>query len=236
MTAKIAFTGLDQQKARLRQVIDAKISQVVDHGQFIMGPEVIQFEQALSNYCGAKHSITVANGTDALQIALMVLGVGSGDAVFVPSFTYTATAEVILVLGARPVFVDVNPNTFNLDPADLPRALDEAKLSGLTPKAIIGVDLFGLPAEWNLINGFAEANGLVTIGDAAQSFGGVTGEGKSVGTLAKLSTTSFFQLSRLDAMAMGEQFLRKTMKWLPSCAQSACMVKEVRNMKRSALD
>lgn len=203
MDSKIEFTGLEQQKIRLREEIYSRIARVIDHGQFIMGPEVAQFEEALSSYCGARHSIALANGTDALQISLMALGVGHGDAVLVPSFTYTATAEVILVLGAKPVFVEVEPNTFNLDPGDLPRAYAEAITSGLTPKAIIGVDLFGLPANWTLINAFANTHDLFVIADAAQGFGAVTADGKSVGTLAAITTTSFFPAKPLGCYGDG---------------------------------
>jgi UDP-2-acetamido-2-deoxy-ribo-hexuluronate aminotransferase len=199
----IPFTGLAVQAARLRETIDQNMAKVLDHGQFIMGPEVAEFEKALSAYCNAKHSIGVANGTDALQIALMALGIGAGDAVLVPSFTYTATAEVILVLGAQPVFVDVDPATFNIDPADLPRGLDEAKTKGLRPAAIIGVDLFGLPADWAAINAFAKTNGLAVIADAAQSFGAITAGGGSVGTLAELTTTSFFPAKPLGCYGDG---------------------------------
>lgn len=199
----VEFTGLKQQGVMLREQIEANIKAVLDHGQFIMGPEVKAFEAALSNYCGAKHSIAVANGTDALQIGLMALGLKEGDAVFVPSFTYTATAEVILVLGAEPVFVDVDADTFNLDVNDLPRAMEEAKARGLNPKAIIGVDLFGLPADWDGINSFANAHGLGVIADAAQGFGGVQADGRHVGTLAQMTTTSFFPAKPLGCYGDG---------------------------------
>ena len=118
----------------------------MNHGQFIMGPEVSALERRLENFCGAKHAIAVANGTDALQIALMAYGVGPGDAVFVPSFTYTATAEVILILGATPVFVDVDSDTFNIDAADLEQRIVASKAAGMNVRVIISVDLFGLPA------------------------------------------------------------------------------------------
>ncbi|MFM6853331.1 MAG: DegT/DnrJ/EryC1/StrS family aminotransferase, partial [Sphingopyxis sp.] len=199
----VAFTGLDIQKSRLRAEIDRNIAKVIDHGQFIMGPEVRAFEAALSEYCGAKHAIALANGTDALQVGLMVHGIGAGDAVLVPSFTYTATAEVILVLGATPVFVDVDATTFNIDPADLQRASDAARAKGLNPRAIIGVDLFGLPADWAAINAFAAANAMHVIADAAQSFGAITADGQHVGTLAQLTTTSFFPAKPLGCYGDG---------------------------------
>ena len=200
---KIEFTGLGPQMVRLRSQIDDNISRVLNHGQFIMGPEVREFEAALTDYCGARHAIGCANGTDALQICLMAAGIGAGDAVLVPSFTYTATAEVILVLGAEPVFVDVDADTFNMDPHDLGRAHAEAQSRGLRPRAIIGVDLFGLPADWSAINSFAAAHDLVAIADAAQAFGAINKEGQYVGTLAQYNTTSFFPAKPLGCYGDG---------------------------------
>jgi UDP-2-acetamido-2-deoxy-ribo-hexuluronate aminotransferase len=200
---KVAFTGLAEQAVRLRAEIDANIGRVLDHGQFIMGPEVREFEQKLQAFCGARHAIAVANGTDALQIALMAYGIGAGDAVLVPSFTYTATAEVILVLGAVPVFVEVDPETFNIDIADLKVRIATARAQGKSPKAIIAVDLFGLPADWATLNTVANDEGLVLIADAAQSFGAVmSGDGK-VGTLAPVTTTSFFPAKPLGCYGDG---------------------------------
>ena len=183
MTRKIAFTGLPQQAARLRAEIDANIAKVLDHGQFIMGPEVGAFEGKLRDFCGAKHAIAVANGTDALQIALMAGGIGRGDAVLVPSFTYTATAEVILVLGAIPVFVEVDGGSFNMDPTDLEARIATAKADGLNPRAVISVDLFGLPADARIAE-IAAAHNLFHISDAAQSFGARAADGRAVGTLS----------------------------------------------------
>jgi UDP-2-acetamido-2-deoxy-ribo-hexuluronate aminotransferase len=200
---KVEFTGLADQARRLRQTIDKNISNVLNHGQFVMGPEVGQFESALTEFCGSPHAIGVANGTDALQICLMTLGIGRGDAVLVPSFTYTATAEVILVLGAEPIFVDVDPANFNIDVQDLPRALANATSKGLNPKAIIGVDLFGLPADWAAINTFATANGIGVIADSAQSFGAIAVNGKHVGTLAPMTTASFFPAKPLGCYGDG---------------------------------
>lgn len=203
MGNKVAFTGLAEQAVRLRAEIDANIGRVLDHGQFIMGPEVREFEQKLQAFCGARHAIAVANGTDALQIALMAYGIGAGDAVLVPSFTYTATAEVILVLGAVPVFVEVDPETFNIDIADLKVRIATARAQGKSPKAIIAVDLFGLPADWATLNTVANDEGLVLIADAAQSFGAVmSGDGK-VGTLAPVTTTSFFPAKPLGCYGDG---------------------------------
>jgi UDP-2-acetamido-2-deoxy-ribo-hexuluronate aminotransferase len=203
LSYKVEFTGLGEQARRLRSVIDTKVAQVLDHGKFIMGPEVVQFEQALSEFCGAKHSITVANGTDALQIALMATGVGKGDAVFVPSFTYTATAEVILVLGAIPVFVEVDPSTFNIDPAHLKVKIADARAKGMTPAAIIAVDLFGLPADWEILNAIATEEKIILIADAAQSFGAKASNGQSVGVLAPITTASFFPAKPLGCYGDG---------------------------------
>lgn len=199
----VAFTGLEQQKQRLRREIDDRMARVVSHGQFIMGPEVGEFETALKQYCGAKHAICVANGTDALQIALMAAGIGAGDSVLVPSFTYTATAEVILILGAKPVFVDVDDETFNIDLQSLAAAHSATLKRGERPRAIIAVDLFGLPADWQALNDFADAHKLVLIADAAQSFGAITAEGKHVGTLAPITTTSFFPAKPLGCYGDG---------------------------------
>lgn len=203
MASNIAFTGLSAQAARLRSQIDKKISAVLDHQQFIMGPEVRALEEELHKFCGAKHAITVANGTDALQIALMAHGIGSGDAVFVPSFTYTATAEVILVLGATPIFVEVSEATFNVDCEHLKLKIAAARERGANPKAIIAVDLFGLPADWDALNAIAAAEGLVLIADAAQSFGAVSASGQKVGTLAPITTTSFFPAKPLGCYGDG---------------------------------
>lgn len=238
----IEFTGLRVQAERLRAQIDANIARVLDHGQFIMGPEVRSLEQELSSFCGAKHSIAVANGTDALQICLMAANVGPGHAVFVPSFTYTATAEVILVLGATPVFVDVNPATFNLDPALLDSAVTQAKAMGLEPKVVIGVDLFGLPADWDAINSVANANGLVVIADAAQSFGAVTAEGRAVGTLAQMTTTSFFPAKPLGCYGDGgaifteDDDLAPVMRSIRVHGQGAAKYETVRVGLNSRLD
>lgn len=203
MASTIAFTGLQIQAKRLRAQIDKNIAAVLDHQQFIMGPEVRSLEDELQKFCGAKHAIAVANGTDALQIALMAYGIGSGDAVLVPSFTYTATAEVILVLGATPIFVEVSEDSFNIDCEDLKLKIAAARERGANPKAIIAVDLFGLPADWEALNAIANAEGLALIADAAQSFGAVGASGQKVGTLAPITTTSFFPAKPLGCYGDG---------------------------------
>lgn len=198
----VPFTGLEAQATRLRSEIDANIAAVLDHGKFIMGPEVAAFEGDLSDFCGAKHSMGVANGTDALQIALMALGLLPGDRVFVPSFTYTATAEVILILGGIPVFVDVDSDSFNIDCGDLERKIAATKDAGERAGCVIAVDLFGLPAEWQRLNEICEEGGLGLIADAAQSFGASVG-GEKVGTLAPITTTSFFPAKPLGCYGDG---------------------------------
>lgn len=200
---QIPFTGLEAQAERLRPQIDANIAAVLDHGKFIMGPEVLQFETELSAFCGAENAIGVANGTDALQIALMALGVERGDRVFVPSFTYTATAEVILLLGAVPVFVDVDEATFNIDCGDLEQKIREVAASGHKGTCVIAVDLFGLPADWVRLNQICAEHSLRLISDAAQSFGAIDCERGHVGTLAPITTTSFFPAKPLGCYGDG---------------------------------
>jgi dTDP-4-amino-4,6-dideoxygalactose transaminase len=142
------FDVLAQQKL-IRPELDRRIAAVLDSGRFIMGPEVAELEAGLAAFAGAAHCVGVSSGTDALQIAMMAEGIGRGDAVFLPAFTYTATAEVPLVLGATPVFVDVEKYSYNMDIADLERRIEEVKRRGwLRPRAVVGVDLFGLPADW----------------------------------------------------------------------------------------
>jgi len=203
LAGNIAFTGLQTQAKRLRSQIDKNIATVLNHQQFIMGPEVRVLEEQLQKFCGAKHAIAVANGTDALQIALMAHGIGPGDTVLVPSFTYTATAEVILVLGASPIFVEVGEDSFNIDCDDLKLKIAAARERGANPKAIIAVDLFGLPADWEVLNAIARAEDLALIADAAQSFGAVSALGQKVGTLAAITTTSFFPAKPLGCYGDG---------------------------------
>ena len=199
----VPFTGLDAQKQRLRSGINAAIAAVIDHGNFIMGPEVAIFERQLASFCGSAHAVSVANGTDALQISLMALGLKAGDRVFVPSFTYTATAEVIIVLGGIPIFVDVDPTTFNIDCDDLCEKIARENNRGNTLFGVIAVDLFGLPAEWSRLNEICQDEGLRLIADAAQSFGAINADGRHVGTLAPVTTTSFFPAKPLGCYGDG---------------------------------
>jgi UDP-2-acetamido-2-deoxy-ribo-hexuluronate aminotransferase len=238
----VEFTGLDQQKKRLRQAIDRRIAKVIDHGQFIMGPEVGAFEKSLSSFCNARHAIAVANGTDALQIALMTGHIGHGDAVLVPSFTYTATAEVILILGARPIFVEVDANTFNIDCTKLEAACAKAKREGLRPRALIAVDLFGLPADWDALNDFAKAHDIFLIADAAQSFGAIAADKRHVGTLAPVTTTSFFPAKPLGCYGDGgaiftdDDGLAETMRSIRVHGQGRAKYETVRVGMNSRLD
>ena len=198
----IQFIDLAAQQRRLRGQLDRAIAEVLDQGSYIMGSHVKRFEAELSAFCGAKHSISCANGTDALQLALMALGVGAGDAVLVPTFTFAATAEVVPFVGATPVFVDSDESTFNMDPASLQRAIGEARAKGLNPRAVIPVDLFGLPADMPAIEKIADREGLDVICDSAQGFGG-TIDGRKTGSFGRITTTSFFPAKPLGCYGDG---------------------------------
>ena len=200
--APIEFIDLGAQRRRLGRRVDEAILRVVDHGKYIMGPEVAVFEQELAAFCGAKHVLSCANGTDALGLALMVKGLKPGQAVLVPSFTFAATAEVVAWFDAVPVFVDVREDTFNMDPASLKAGIATAIRLGLEPVGIISVDLFGLPAEYDQILSTAVAHGLWLICDAAQSFGAAY-KGRNVGTIGHMTTTSFFPSKPLGCYGDG---------------------------------
>jgi dTDP-4-amino-4,6-dideoxygalactose transaminase len=200
--APIPFIDIASQRKRLGKSIDDAVAKVLAHCQFIMGPEVRQLEADLSAFCGARHTVSCSNGTDALIMALMATGVEPGDAVFCPSFTFCATAESVVCAGASPIFVDVDEKTFNLDLASLERAIAEAKRTDLKLKAIIPVDLFGQPADLDAIAAIAKREGLFVIADAAQSFG-ATYKGKRVGTQALVTTTSFFPAKPLGCYGDG---------------------------------
>ncbi len=201
--APIAFLDLKPQRARIETALRARLDAILASCQFVLGPDVTELEQRLAAFCGAKHCIAVSSGTDALQIALMAENIGRGDAVFLPAFTYTATAEVATVLGATPVFVDIDPTTFQIDIANLRARIIQVRDGGkLTPRAIMGVDLFGQPADWPAINALAAEFGMTTIDDAAQSFGASLG-GKRLGTMATATATSFFPSKPLGAYGDG---------------------------------
>jgi dTDP-4-amino-4,6-dideoxygalactose transaminase len=200
--APIEFIDLGAQRRRLGRRMDEAILRVVDHGRYIMGAEVAEFEQRLGAFCGAKHTLSCANGTDALGLALMVKGLKPGQAVLVPSFTFAATAEVVAWFDAVPVFVDVREDTFNMDPASLEAGMASATRLGLEPVGIIPVDLFGLPAEYDQILAIAAAHRLWVICDAAQSFGAAY-RGRNVGTIGDMTTTSFFPAKPLGCYGDG---------------------------------
>ncbi len=203
MTTPLPFVDLKAQYARLKPRMDARMRAVLDHGQFILGPEVVELEAELVRFSGAAHAITVSSGTVALTISLMAEGIGPGDAVFVPAFTFAATAGPVLAVGATPVFCDVGADTFNMDPADLERAVADVLAGGsLRPRAVIPVDLFGLPADYAAINAVADAHGLFVLADAAQSFGASRGASR-VGRLAAVTTTSFFPSKPLGCYGDG---------------------------------
>jgi dTDP-4-amino-4,6-dideoxygalactose transaminase len=198
----IPFIDVAAQRRRLGPAIDAAIERVTTHCQFLGGPEVEQFEGDLAAFCGAGHAVSCASGTDALVLVLMAQRIGPGDAVLCPAFTFCATAEAVVLVGATPVFADVEPDTFNLDPYSLKRAVLTARARGLTPKAVIPVDLFGLPADHDAIAAVAAAEGLFVLDDAAQAFG-ATWNGRMLGTLAPATATSFFPAKPLGAYGDG---------------------------------
>ena len=197
------FIDLAAQYKHLKAKIDKRIQNVLDHGKYIMGPEVQELEEKLAEYVGVKHAITCANGTDALTLAMMVLNIGKNDAVFCPTFTFFATAEVIAYEGATPVFVDSDEATFNICPVDLEKRIQATIAEGqLTPKAIIAVDLFGLPANYPEIQKIADKYGLKLVEDAAQGFGGSI-NGKRAGSFGDIATTSFFPAKPLGCYGDG---------------------------------
>ena len=197
------FLDLKTQQKRIRKPLEKRISKILDHGAYIMGPEVFELEEKLADYCGVKHAISCSSGTDALLIPLMAWGIGPGDAVFTTPFTYVATAEVISILGATPIFVDVYESTYNIDcdklEIEINKVIEEGKLK---PKAIIPVDLFGLPARYRLIDKIAKKYNLKVVEDAAQSFGGSIRDEK-VGTFGDIAATSFYPAKPLGCYGDG---------------------------------
>ena len=196
------FIDLSAQQEIIRDKIEKRIKAVLAHGQYIMGPEVFELEEKLKSYVGVSHCISCSSGTDALLIPLMAKGIGPGDAVLTTSFSYIATAEVIALLGATPFFCDIYPETFNINPNGLEEAYDKAVSEGLKPKAIISVDLFGLPARYRLIDEFAKLKKLFLLEDAAQGFGGKIGSRKAC-SFGDVSSTSFFPAKPLGGYGDG---------------------------------
>jgi len=200
--APLPFIDVAAQRRRLGRAIDDAIARVLGHCQFILGPEVRALEAELAAFCGARHAVSCASGTDALVMVLMAKGIGPGDAVICPSFTFTATAEVVVLVGATPVFADVEEASFNLDPESMRRACATARAHGLRPKAVVPVDLFGQPADYDRILPIAEAEGLFVLDDAAQAFG-ATYKNRRLGALAPATATSFFPAKPLGCYGDG---------------------------------
>ena len=198
----IPFIDLKAQQARLRGQIDDAIARVLDHGRYILGPEVGQFEEELAQYTGAGHVVSCANGTDALTLVLLSEEIGPGDAVLVPSMTFVATVEPVLLRGATPVYVDIDTRSFNMSPACLEAAHARAIGAGLRPRMVIPVDLYGLPADYDAIMEFAGAHGLVVVADAAQSMGARRGDART-GTMGHYTCTSFFPAKPLGCYGDG---------------------------------
>jgi dTDP-4-amino-4,6-dideoxygalactose transaminase len=198
----IPFIDLAAQRRRLGRTVDVAVARVFDHCQFIMGPEVAALEAELAAFCGARRAVSCASGTDALLLVLMAKAIGPGDAVICPSFTFCASAEVVALTGATPVFADVDVDSFNLDPRSAERALATARKLGLRPKVIMPVDLFGQPADYTAISALARAENLFVLGDAAQSYG-ASWQNRRVGSLADATATSFFPSKPLGCYGDG---------------------------------
>jgi UDP-2-acetamido-2-deoxy-ribo-hexuluronate aminotransferase len=200
------FIDLKAQQEKIRPALLERIRQVLAHGQYILGPEVKELEERLAAYVGVKHAVSCSSGTDALLMPLLAYQVGPGDAVFTTPFTFIATAEVIQLLGATPVFVDIDPRTFNIDPAALEETIaslaKNPQTSHLKPKGLIPVDLFGQPADYDELNALARRHGLFVLEDAAQSFG-ATYKGRRAGSLAEAAATSFFPAKPLGGYGDG---------------------------------
>jgi len=202
MNKPMAFIDLAKQRSYLGDSVNRAIQRVLTHGNYIMGPEVRELEDALSSFCGAKHALTCSNGTDALGLILMAFGVGANDAVFCPSFTFAATAEAVAWFGATPVFVDVDENSFNMDAASLDAGIRLAKAKGLKAVGVISVDLFGQPADYDAIEAICKTHRLWLLSDAAQSFG-ASYKGRKIGTIGAATATSFFPAKPLGCYGDG---------------------------------
>lgn len=202
----IEFIDLKAQRQRIGKAMDEAILKVVHDGNYILGEQVAQFEAGLASFCGAKHAIAVANGTDALILVLEALGIGPGDAVICPSFTFAATAEVVAWMGATPVFAEIDEATYNLDPEAIAAAIETARKHELNPKALISVDLFGQACDYEPIEALCERNGLVLIADSAQGYG-ARYKGRVAGGIGAFATTSFFPAKPLGCYGDGGAIL-----------------------------
>jgi dTDP-4-amino-4,6-dideoxygalactose transaminase len=198
----IPFIDVAAQRRRLGPAVEEAVARVLAHCQFINGPEVAALEAALAAYCGAKHVVTCASGTDALIMVLMAKGVGAGDAVLCPSFTFCATGEAVALTGATPVFVDVDEATFNIEAASLKRGIATAKRLGLKPRGVIPVDLFGQSADHDAVFAIAETEGMFILDDAAQAFG-ASYKGRRLGGMGLITATSFFPAKPLGCYGDG---------------------------------
>lgn len=196
------FIDLATQKDRIRGAVMARFESIVDRVQFVMGPEVAELESKLAAFAGTKHCLSCSSGTDALLIALMAKGIGPGDAVLTTPFTFVATAEVVSLTGATPIFVDIEPESFNIDPSKLEKGVEDARRKGLEPKALIPVDLFGLPADYRRLEPEASRLGLWILEDACQGFGGSQG-GRMAGAFGLVGATSFFPAKPLGCWGDG---------------------------------
>lgn len=196
------FIDLLAQRKHLGQKIDTAVVSVINSGKYVMGPEIEELEAQLAEFCGVEHVISCSSGTDALLLPLMAWDIGPGDAVYVPAFTFVATAEVVALTGATPIFCDVNPKTYNIDPASIEEGIKKSIELGLNPKAIIPVDLFGLPADFDVILNLAEEKSLLVLDDACQGFGGVY-KGKTIGSIGDAAATSFFPAKPLGCYGDG---------------------------------
>ncbi len=236
------FIDLGAQRARIKDRLDRAIAEVVDSGAYILGPKVGAFERQLAEYLGVGHVVACANGTDALLIPLMAMGIGRGDAVFVPSFTFAATAEVVALAGAEPVFVDVEADTYNIDPASLEAAIRMVEAEGrLRPRAVIPVDLFGFAADYATIGAIAARHGLAVISDAAQSIGGRSGN-TMCGAFGAVAGTSFYPAKPLGcygdggAMMTNDAALAETLRSIAFHGKGASQYDNVRIGLNSRLD
>jgi UDP-2-acetamido-2-deoxy-ribo-hexuluronate aminotransferase len=208
----VQFIDLQRQYQRIEKSIQTRMNKVLQHGKYILGPEISELENLLGEYSGAHYCISCASGTDALLLPLMAYGIGPGDAVFVPPFTFIATAEVISLLGATPIFVDIDPHTYNIDPVKLTEVIRDMKAgkmptkkmpAGLRLRGAIPVDIFGLPADYEALKRIADDNGLFLFEDAAQSFGGIYKGKKTCSSLTDVAATSFFPAKPLGCYGDG---------------------------------
>ena len=216
----VPFIDIGAQRRRLGKSIDEAVGRVLAHCQFINGPEVAQLEADLADFSGARHVVSCASGTDALLMVLMAKGIGAGDAVFCPSFTFCATGEAVALTGATPVFVDVDEATFNMDAASLKRGIATANRAGLKPRAVIPVDLFGQSADHDGIGEVADAEGMFVLDDAAQGFG-ASYKGRRLGTFGLATATSFFPAKPLGCFGDGGAIFTDDAELAQSCAASA---------------